>query len=67
MDVHVLCCSIAPALPSGEESNSGCGRPQADSPGPSKADPPSSSAPEDPGEGAQREWAGTEACSSNQF
>ncbi|MCI4385155.1 hypothetical protein PGIGA_G00047100 [Pangasianodon gigas] len=47
----------APAPPAGEESKSVCGRPQAESSGPSKADPPSSSAAENPGEGAQREWA----------
>lgn len=54
-------CSIAPAPPAGEESNSVCERPQADSSGPSKTDPPSTSTAEDPGEGAQREWAGIEA------
>ncbi|XP_060749312.1 nucleosome-remodeling factor subunit BPTF isoform X2 [Tachysurus vachellii] len=47
----------APAPPAGEESNSVCERPQADSSGPSKTDPPSTSTAEDPGEGAQREWA----------
>lgn len=53
-------CSVAPAPPAGEENNSGCGPPQADSSGPTKADPPSSTAAEDSGEGAQREWAGTQ-------
>lgn len=58
--MFVCCaCSIAPAPPAGEESNSACEHPQADSSGPSKADPPPSSAAEDPGEGAQRDWAGT--------
>lgn len=60
--VFVCCaCSIAPALPAGDESNSGCGRPKADSSGPTQADPPSTSAAEDPGEGVQKQWAGTEA------
>lgn len=60
--MFVCCaCSIAPAPPAGEECNSVCGRSQADSSGPSKADPSSTSTAENSGEGAQREWAGTEA------
>lgn len=54
--MSVCCaCSIAPALPAGD------GHPKADSSGPTKADSPSTSAVEDPGEGVQKQWAGTEA------
>lgn len=60
--MFVCCaCSIAPAPSASEESNGASGRPQADSSGPSKADPPSLSAAEDPGERVHKEWAGTEA------
>lgn len=60
--MFVCCaCSIAPAPPAGEESNTVCGHPQADLSGPSKSDPLSSSAAEDHGDGAQKEWAGTDA------